>query len=157
MLPSVRDARERGVLFGVGHGGGSFDDTVAEPALEQGFAPDFISSDIHVFSGNSPGRPCLPDVVSKLLGLGMSLDEEVAKASTAPGRAPSLGTLEVGGVAGIAVMGLVEGEVELVDAADDRRAGVAAARAPGRDPRGRALRPALRIPLLPRAERRSDP
>ena len=125
VLPAVRDARERGVLFGVGHGGGSFDYTVAEPALEQGFAPDFISSDIHVFSGNSPGQPYLPNVMSKFLGLGMSLEEVVARSTSGPGRAidrdPMLGTLQLGGAADVAVMELVEGEVEFVDTAENTR------------------------------------
>lgn len=125
LVPSVADARERGVLFGVGHGGGSFDYTVAEPALEQGFEPDFISSDIHVFSGNAPGQPYLPNVMSKFLGLGLSLEDVIAKASTAPGRAidrdPALGTLRVGGSADVAVMELVEEEVAFVDTADNTR------------------------------------
>ena len=125
VLPSVLDARERGVLFGVGHGGGSFDYTVAEPALEQGFAPDFISSDIHVFSGNAPGQPYLPNVMSKFLGLGMSLEEVVARSTSGPGQAidrdPTLGTLQVGGVADVAVMELVEGETEFVDTAENTR------------------------------------
>ena len=125
VLPAVLDARERGVLFGVGHGGGSFDYTVAEPALEQGFAPDFISSDIHVFSGNSPGQPYLPNVMSKFLGLGMSLEDVVARSTSGPGRAidrdPTLGTLQVGGMADVAVMELVEEETEFVDTAENTR------------------------------------
>ena len=127
LLDSVRDARERGVRFGVGHGGGSFDFTVAEPALEQGFEPDFISSDIHVFSGNSPGQPYLPNVMSKFLALGLSLEEVIAKASLAPGRAidrePSLGTLQVGGVADVAVLELVEQETTFVDTRENNRSG----------------------------------
>lgn len=127
LLDSVKDARERGVLFGVGHGGGSFDYTVAEPALDQGFAPDFISSDIHVFSGNSPGQPYLPWVMSKFLALGFSLEEVIALSTSAPGRTidrePSLGTLTVGGVADIAVLDLVEEEVEFLDTANNARPG----------------------------------
>ena len=127
LLDSVRDARDRGVRFGVGHGGGSFDFTVAEPAIEQGLEPDFISSDLHVFSGNSPGQPYLPNVMSKFLALGLSLEDVIAKASHAPGRAidrePSLGTLQVGGVADVAILELVEGETSFVDTRDNRRSG----------------------------------
>src|SRR5262245_30880090 len=55
LLPAALAAKQRGVIFDVGHGGGSFDYTVAEPAIAQGCPPDTISSDIHVFSGNTPG------------------------------------------------------------------------------------------------------
>ncbi|MEA2996986.1 MAG: dihydroorotase, partial [Alphaproteobacteria bacterium] len=54
VLPAALAAKQRGVVFDVGHGGGSFDYTVAEVAIPQGCPPDTISSDIHVFSGNSP-------------------------------------------------------------------------------------------------------
>ena len=57
MLPAALAAKQRGVMFDVGHGGGSFDYTVAEAAIAQGCPPDTISSDIHVFSGNTPGMP----------------------------------------------------------------------------------------------------
>jgi dihydroorotase len=59
LLPAALAAKQRGVIFDVGHGGGSFDYTIAERAIEQGCSPDTISSDIHVFSGNTPGRPYL--------------------------------------------------------------------------------------------------
>ena len=45
LLPAALDAKKRGVHFDVGHGGGSFDFTVCEPAMQQGFGPDTISSD----------------------------------------------------------------------------------------------------------------
>jgi len=127
LLDSVKDARERGVLFGVGHGGGSFDYTVAEPAIEQGLDPDFISSDIHVFSGNSPGQPYLPRVMSKFLNLGLSLEDVVAKATSRPGAAidrdPSIGRLTVGGTADVTVLELVEEEVTFVDTMRNERPG----------------------------------
>ncbi|MEY9692547.1 dihydroorotase [Bradyrhizobium ottawaense] len=62
LLPAALAAKQRGVIFDVGHGGGSFDFTVAEVAIPGGCTPDTISSDIHVFSGNSPGIPFLPNV-----------------------------------------------------------------------------------------------
>ena len=65
--PRGQEAR---LLIDVGHGGGSFDYTVCEAALQQGFAPDIISSDVHSFSVNSPGKPFLPWVMSKFLNLG---------------------------------------------------------------------------------------
>src|SRR5438045_1198834 len=57
LLPAAVAAKQRGVMFDVGHGGGSFDFTVAEVAIPGGCSPDTISSDIHVYSGNSPGMP----------------------------------------------------------------------------------------------------
>src|SRR6187397_1843893 len=78
LLPAALAAKQRGVIFDVGHGGGSFDYTVAEAAMAAGAGPDTISSDIHVFSGNSPGMPYLTWVMSKLLNLGLTLEQVVA-------------------------------------------------------------------------------
>ena len=72
-------------VFDIGHGGGSFDYTIAEAAIAQGCPPDTISSDIHVFSGNTPGMPYLPWVMSKLIGLGFSLEQVVAMATSGAG------------------------------------------------------------------------
>jgi len=127
LLPAALAAKQRGVLFDVGHGGGSFDYTVAEVAIPNGCPPDTISSDIHVFSGNTPGMPYLPWVMSKFLGLGFSLEQVVAMATINPAkiinRAPKLGTLQVGAPGDVAVMELVEGPVEFVDTREHRRQG----------------------------------
>ncbi len=115
LLPAALAAKQRGVIFDVGHGGGSFDYTVAEVAIPQGCPPDTISSDIHVFSGNTPGMPYLTWVMSKFLGLGFSLEQVVAMATVNPakiiGRTPKLGTLQAGAPADVAIMELVEGDV----------------------------------------------
>ena len=127
LLPAALEAKKRGVIFDVGHGGGSFDYTVAEQAIAQGCPPDTISSDIHVFSGNSPGMPYLPWVMSKFLGLGYTLDQVVTMATAAPAkvinRAPKLGTLQVGAPGDVAIMELVEGPVSFVDTRNNRRDG----------------------------------
>ena len=86
LLPAALAAKKRGVIFDIGHGGGSFDYTVAEAAIAQGCLPDTISSDVHVFSANTPGMPYLPWVMSKMLGLGFSLSEVVTMATAAPAR-----------------------------------------------------------------------
>ena len=86
LLPAALEAKKRGVMFDVGHGGGSFDYTVAEQAIAQGCPPDTISSDIHVFSGNSPGMPYLPWVMSKFMGLGYSLEQVVTMATRHAGQ-----------------------------------------------------------------------
>jgi len=127
LLPAALAAKQRGVVFDVGHGGGSFDYTVAEAAIAQGCPPDTISSDIHVFSGNTPGMPYLTWVMSKFLGLGFRLDQVVAMATLNPAkvnnRLPKLGTLQVGAPGDVAIMELVEGPVSFVDTRDNRRNG----------------------------------
>ena len=119
LLPAALAAKQRGVVFDVGHGGGSFDYTVAEAAIAQGCPPDTISSDIHVFSGNTPGMPYLTWVMSKFLGLGFPLDQVIAMATVNPAkvinRLPKLGTLQVGAPGDVAIMELVEGPVSFVD------------------------------------------
>jgi len=129
LLPAALAAKQRGVIFDVGHGGGSFDFTVAEVAIPGGCTPDTISSDLHVFSGNSPGIPYLPNVMSKFMTLGFSLEQVVTMATTAPARiinrAPKIGTLQIGAPADVAIMDLVEGPVSFVDTRNNKRDGKA--------------------------------
>src|SRR5215217_5981673 len=129
LLPAALAAKQRGVMFDVGHGGGSFDFTVAEVAIPGGCTPDTISSDIHVFSGNSPGMPYLPNVMSKFIMLGHTVEQVVAMATTAPAkvidRQPKLGTLQVGAPADVSIMELVQGPVSFVDTRNNTRTGQA--------------------------------
>jgi dihydroorotase len=127
LLPAALDAKRRGVLFDVGHGGGSFDYTVAEAAIAAGAPPDTISSDIHVFSGNTPGMPYLTWVMSKFLNMGFSLEQVVAmatiNAANAIGKLPKLGTLQAGAPGDVTVLEVVNGPVEFVDTRNNKRAG----------------------------------
>ena len=127
LLPAALAAKKRGVIFDIGHGGGSFDYTIAEAAMAQGCMPDTISSDVHVFSGNTPGMPYLPWVMSKMLGLGFSLPEVITMATAAPARVinriPRHGTLQIGAPADLSILEIVEGPVEFVDTANNRRSG----------------------------------
>jgi dihydroorotase len=129
LLPAALAAKKRGVVFDIGHGGGSFDFTVAEAAMQQGCQPDTISSDIHVFSGNSPGMPYLTWVMSKFMALGFTFEQVVTMASALPGRiinrAPKLGTLQVGAPADATLVELVQGPVEFVDTRNNKRSGKA--------------------------------
>jgi dihydroorotase len=129
LLPAALAAKQRGVIFDVGHGGASFDFTVAEVAIPAGCTPDTISSDMHVFSGKTPGMPLLPNVMSKFMAMGYSLDEVVTMTTTAPARiinrAPGIGTLQIGAPADVAIMELVEGPVSFVDTRNNRRDGKA--------------------------------
>src|ERR1700753_4099858 len=73
LLPAALAAKQRGVIFDVGHGGGSCHFTVAELAIPGDCPPDTIPSDIHVFSANTPGTPYLPNVMGKFMAMGFSL------------------------------------------------------------------------------------
>jgi dihydroorotase len=127
LLPEALQAKRRGVVFDIGHGGGSFDFTVAEAAMQQGAMPDTISSDIHVFSGNSPGMPYLTWVMSKFLALGFPLEQVVRMASAVPAaiinRLPKLGTLQVGAPGDATLVEIVNGPVEFVDTRNNKRSG----------------------------------
>jgi len=117
----VRDylyqARKRGVLFDVGHGGGSFVFKHAVPAVKEGFVPDSISTDLHIGSMNA-GMKNMLNVMSKLLNIGMTVDDVIAKSTWAPARQihrEELGHLSVGAVADIAVLRLETGNFGFVD------------------------------------------
>ena len=105
VYPYLRRARERGVLFDVGHGEGSFLFRNAAPAIEQGFYPDTISSDLHTLCMNSSMMD-LPTVISKFLALGMPLSAAIScvtwNAAQAIGRR-ELGHLSPSAVADVAV------------------------------------------------------
>lgn len=127
VLPAALNAKRRGVHFDVGHGGGSFDYTVAEVAIPAGCTPDTISSDIHVVSGNTPGMPYLTWVMSKFLNMGFSLEDVVrmttVNAANVIGRLPKLGTLEVGAPGDVSILEIVEGPMEFVDTRNNKRQG----------------------------------
>ena len=127
LLPAALDAKKRGVIFDVGHGGGSFDYTIAEAAIAQGATPDTISSDMHVFSGNSPGMPFLTWVMSKFLNMGFTLEQVIAMATINPAcaidRIPKLGTLAIGAPGDVSILDVVEGPIEFVDTRNNKRPG----------------------------------
>ena len=139
---AVWEARDRGVLFDVGHGGGSFSFDVAEAALDQGFPPDAISSDLHSRCIAGPAFD-LPTVLSKFLALGMDLAEVVARATHLPAEAvgAEVGTLRPGAAADIALFRLAEGETTFADCPGAERAGSARLVAEATIVDGRALEP----------------
>ena len=128
LIAAALEAKKRGVIIDVGHGGGSFDFTIAEPAIQQGLIPDTISSDLHAYSGNSPSIPFLPNVMSKFLTLGFSLNQVIAMTTNRPGivinRDPLLGTLKKNAVADISILDLVEKPVEWLDTRGNKRPGM---------------------------------
>ena len=114
----LRRARARGVKFDVGHGNQSFVLRNAVPAIEQGFAPDTISTDLHAQSMNAQAQD-LPTVMSKFLALGMPLAEVIRRVTVNAAVAihrPHLGTLSVGEEADIAVLRLDSGNYGFGDA-----------------------------------------
>ncbi len=114
---AVREARDRGVVFDLGHGAGSFSFQVAKMALDQGFPPDTISTDLYYANIVTPVID-LPTTMSKFLNLGLSLDEAIARTTWNPARAlgeECLGTLEPGSAADVALLALREGQFTYVD------------------------------------------
>ena len=117
VLPYLFEARQRGIIFDVGHGGGSFLFRQAVPAIKQGFIPDSISTDIHVGSMNG-GMKDMLNVMSKFLNMGESLDQVIAQSTWHPAReikVEELGNLSVGAPADIAVLRLERGNFGFVD------------------------------------------
>jgi dihydroorotase len=111
------EARERGIIFDVGHGAASFWFRNAVPAIQQGFVPDSISTDLH--TGNVAGIVIdMLTTMNKLLNIGVPLNDVIAKSTVAPAREinrPELGTLTPGRSADIAVLALDQGSFHFVD------------------------------------------
>lgn len=125
VLPYLFEARKRGIIFDVGHGGGSFLFRQAVPAIRQGFVPDSISTDLHTDSMNA-GMKDMLNLMSKFLNMGMTLDDVVACSSWHPAREihhEELGNLSVGSVADVAVLRLEHGNFGFVDSAHLRLRG----------------------------------
>jgi dihydroorotase len=118
------EARKRGVLFDLGHGGGSFLWTVADRAMSLGFPPDTISTDLHATSILTT-QSDMPNCMSKMMALGMELKEIISRSTVAPARAinrfPEIGTLGAGHDADVAVLEIEDGVFALHDAWEKKR------------------------------------
>jgi dihydroorotase len=115
--PSLWEARKRGVLFDVGHGGTSFAWNIAIPAIKEGFLPDTISTDMHLTS-MSVGMKDLPNVMSKFLAMGLSFDDIIRRTTLNAARAirqDALGHLSIGAGADVAVWRIENGNYGFVD------------------------------------------
>lgn len=115
--PGMFEGRNRGVIFDVGHGSGSFVWRVAVPAMQQGFPPDSISTDLHIGSMNT-GLKDLLNAMSKFLALGMGLDAVILRATWNPAKEihhEELGNLSVGAPADVAVLRLERGRFGFTD------------------------------------------
>jgi dihydroorotase len=121
----VAAARERGIVFDIGHGGGSFGFRTAEGMLAAGFLPDVISSDIHALSINGPAFDQIT-TMSKLLSLGMDLTAVIRAGTSAPAAAlgrPDLGHLGAGAIGDASIIDLTEGAFDYRDVLGETRHG----------------------------------
>lgn len=113
--PILQQARDRGVIFDVGHGAGSFWFRNAVPAVKQGFFPDSLSTDLH--SGDFTVLS-MSNVMSKFLNMGVPLADLILRSTVNPAREihrPELGTLSVGREADIAVLEELHGHFGYID------------------------------------------
>ena len=123
--PGMIEGRKRGVIFDVGHGGGSFAWRVAMPMVKAGFIPDSISTDLHITSMNA-GMKDLLNVMSKCLAMGIPLPKVIAQATSNPAREikqDALGHLSPGATADISVLRLEKGRFGFLDMFGARLAG----------------------------------
>jgi dihydroorotase len=123
--PGLWEGRKRGVIFDVGHGGGSFAWRIAVPAMKEKFVPDSISTDLHIGSMNA-GMKDMLNVMSKFLAMGMPLDEVVQRSTWHPARElkqDGLGHLSVGANADVAVVRLEKGNFGFIDSFGGRMKG----------------------------------
>jgi dihydroorotase len=116
---AARDARQRGVIFDVGHGMGAFAWRIAESACQQyDFWPDVISTDLHQFNIDGPVFD-MATTLSKFLHIGMPLERVIEAATGTPARvmglADRIGRIKVGLQADVVLLKLAEGQCELVD------------------------------------------
>jgi dihydroorotase len=113
----VLEARERGVLFDIGHGKGSFAFKTARAMLANGFYPDTISSDVHILCINGPAFDQVT-TMSKFLCMGMPLPDVVAASTVNAAmalRRPELGSLKPGSVGDATLISIKEGQFDYVD------------------------------------------
>jgi len=121
----VAAARERGVVFDIGHGGGSFGFRTAEAMLAAGFLPDVISSDIHAMSINGPAFDQVT-TMSKLLSLGMGLTDVIRASTIAPAKAigrKDIGHFGIGAAGDASIIELAEGSFDYRDVLGETRQG----------------------------------
>jgi dihydroorotase len=115
--PGMIEGRKRGVIFDVGHGGGSFAWRIAVTAMKQGFYPDSISTDLHIGSMNS-GMKDMLNVMGKFLAMGMSIDDVIARSTWNPAKEihqEQLGNLSVGSPADVSVLRVENGKFGFTD------------------------------------------
>jgi len=126
IFEGIHAAAERGVIFDVGHGYGSFNWDVVQNALDDGFEPTTISTDLHTKNLHGPVYD-MPTTMSKFLMLGVPLERVIEMSTTKPAQILNqegeLGTLKVGSVADIAVLERQTGEFIFTDSYRQQKTG----------------------------------
>jgi len=127
ILPEVLAARRRGIWFDVGNGRtGHMRWDIVEQVLRAGFWPDTFSTD-WTPEGRTSQVIDFPNVMSKFLDFGMSLDQVIARATVNASRLFDVfrdrGTLNVGAPADVAVLELRQGSFEFLDNFGNKRTG----------------------------------
>lgn len=120
--PFVLEAKNKGVLFDVGHGGFGFWFSEAMPSLQQGLAPNTFGSDLHRFSMNS-GMKDMLNIMSKYLNMGMVVPDIIQRATWNAAQSikrNDLGSLTEGSVADIAIISILTGNFGFVDAGGNK-------------------------------------
>ena len=120
---AILQARERGVLFDIGHGMGAFSWRSAEAMMAAGFAPDTVSSDVHTLCIDGPAKHLIY-TMNKLLAVGMPLPDLVAATTINPARAirrDALGQFQPGGVGDATVFQVLDEPIRLEDVKGDMR------------------------------------
>jgi len=121
----VLEAQRKGIVFDVGHGGGSFLFEQAIPAVKQGLKPNSISTDLHTGSMNG-GMKNIVNVMSKFLNMGIEIDEIIKSTTWNPAkyiRRTDLGHLSVGAEADITLLNLRKGDFGFIDTQGKRMKG----------------------------------
>src|SRR5688572_20384658 len=123
--PFVMDAKKKGILFDVGHGGAGFWFSQAIPAFHQGLLPNSFGSDLHRYSMNS-GMKSMLNIMSKYLNMGMQLKDIILRATWNAAKSikrSDLGNLTEGSVADIAVLSLLKGNFGFIDSGGNKLEG----------------------------------
>ncbi len=120
--PFVVEAKKRGILFDVGHGGAGFWFSEAIPALQQGLIPNSFGTDLHRFSMNA-GMKDMLNVMSKYLAMGMTKEDVILRATWYPAKSikrEDLGQLSEGAVADLTILNVRKGNFGFTDAGGNK-------------------------------------
>jgi dihydroorotase len=121
----IFEAQKKGIVFDVGHGGGSFLFEQAVPAIKQGLKPDVISTDLHTGSMNG-GMKNINNVMSKFLNMGLSIQEVISATTSKPAQhlqRKDIGNLSVGAIADVTVLNIRKGDFGFIDTSGKRMKG----------------------------------
>ena len=127
LISQVQEARENGVYFDVGVGGGNFTFASAQAVIDQGFMPDTISSDITAMGIYAGPVFSLTECMGKVMTLGISFEDAIRMTTSKPaeilGITDDLGSLSVGTTADISIVDLVDGDFSFIESSGTTKAG----------------------------------